>query len=317
MAITHVNTTQAADPNNGSVTVTKPPGTTSGDVLIACLAQNEQSVTLPSGFTLVEQATGGTTTNTFSGHMYRKTAGGSEPADYTFSVGASGAPMAVVLSAWRGVDTTTPIDDSAVVADGGTGEPANPSISITTTTNCRLLFSRIARSTSAIPTFSNGTADWSELGDIGEFSGGTVRYSSSLFAKDFDESAGSKTEPAITCSTTETDNVYILVALVSGNPSDSDSGTGSEAESFADISFGDSDSGTGTETEIVGIPIADSDSGTVSEGENIATQVVSIISDNFNRANETPLNVSSSGHQWTSLSAGSLGVVNNECKKTA
>ncbi len=83
--------------------------------------------------------------------------------------------------------------------------------------------------------------------------------------------------------------------------SDSDSGTVTETEGPDNVSFGDSDSGTGTETEAITIPIVNSDSGVVTESEGIVAQTHHYYGDNFNRADESPLNISSSGAVWTNI----------------
>lgn len=326
MAITQVGsaTTGGAD-SSGSFSVTKPTGVASGHVLVAMGVSNEGTWdTLPSGFTQFAVSSDAGTPNNFRAYFWYKICGGSEPASYSFgstTAAGAGAPMVAIISAWSGVDTSgSPIMDQSLVSGGSTGEPANPATSFTQTADGRLFFFRAARAGTTIQTFSQATANWTELADDGRFSGGTVSYAGTLVSHDFDTAGGvSRSEPGVSASPSgdDTDNVYLLGALRGGDPSEGDSGTGSESESFADIAFGDSDSGTGSETEVVGIPIAESDSGAVSEAESVNTQTVSIISDNFNRANEAPLNVSTSGHQWTSLSAGALGVVSNECKKTA
>lgn len=211
MAISFVAAAQAADPSNGTVTCTKPTGTTTNDVIIAFLAQNEQTVTLPSGFTLIAENSG--STDTFSGHAYYKVCGGSEPADYTFSVGTSGAPMAVVLTTWRGLDTSNPVNASSNTNNNGGAEPmAGPTVTTTQTT--RRLFGRMTRSTTALPTCTTATSGWTERGDTAEFSGGTVRYGTHVYSRDADDSSGAGQATATTTlSTTETSNVFVHVAL--------------------------------------------------------------------------------------------------------
>jgi RHS repeat-associated protein len=93
-----------------SLTINKPSGTAQNDVMIASIAvrPSSASITPPSGWTLVsreDQNTG--TTNSLA--VYRKVAGASEPADYTWtfstSTGAAGG-----IQSFSGVDTSNPID---------------------------------------------------------------------------------------------------------------------------------------------------------------------------------------------------------------
>lgn len=221
MAITQVGSaTSATSANGASVAVTKPTGTASGDVIIAFGCTTETTPyfdTVPSGFTQFESSAVGDTPNLFQGTAWYKVCGGAEPASYTFgSAGAAGAgaPLVVGMATFRGVNTTTPIDDSAEVAATSSGEPANPSITATQTASGRLFFARMVRTAnSTVPTFTSATSGWSEILDVGRNSGGTVSYGIGLYRQDNDTGAGARTEPAVTCSTTETDNVYVLGAL--------------------------------------------------------------------------------------------------------
>lgn len=221
MAITQVGTATTAsdDGSTGSCAPAKPTGVAADDVLIAVISQNENTLTVPSGFTLVQQRTTTDTTNVFSGHMYYKVCGGSEPSSYTFSKAADGGPLVVTLSAWRGVDTAAPVHQSSSVAGAGAAEPANPTISVTTTLTSRVMYARCTRNVSGtsgvaeLPAYSSATGGWSEISEAAQFSGGTVNYGNCQYAATADQGSGTYTEPAVTCSRTETDNVYIMVAL--------------------------------------------------------------------------------------------------------
>lgn len=227
MAITHLDTNTGGEPGTtGSVVITKPDGVASGDVLVAFACTNELTITVPAGFTQVALSANADTPGTFSGGMWYKVAGGSEPASYTFSKSADGGPIAVSLSAFRGCNTTSPIDVSSEIAGGAAGEPANPATSVTQTASGHLVYARFTRNVSGTsgvaeaPAYSNGTAGWSELGEAAAFSGATVNYGVGVYAADADTGAGAQTEPAITVSRTETDNVYILAALLAAPEGD-------------------------------------------------------------------------------------------------
>lgn len=126
----------AADVNGASATCTKPAGTVSGDVLIAVVSRS-QTAAATTSFT----SSGWSVAGFFPGSatyapiaVLTKAAGGSEPANYTFtSNGFSGEDQFVIhIMALTGVDTATPIAVAPVALDAGSAS-ANvvaPSITI-------------------------------------------------------------------------------------------------------------------------------------------------------------------------------------------
>ena len=106
-----------------TVTVSKPTGTASGDVLLAIVTNrgaNAAPSTVPSSWTLLDSA-GSSTGDIMWAGLYYLVAGGSEPADYTwsgFTDSCSGGMIAV-----SGADTSAPFDVHAVRynAAGATG----------------------------------------------------------------------------------------------------------------------------------------------------------------------------------------------------
>jgi hypothetical protein len=121
---------RASDSNisaTASITINKPAGVVDGDVMIASIAQGLVSSPLtitgsPAGWTLVRQSQFGAT-NVYGMAVYSRVAS-SEPASYTWTF-SKALNSAGGISAYRNVDTTTPID----LETGGQGTPA----SITTT----------------------------------------------------------------------------------------------------------------------------------------------------------------------------------------
>jgi hypothetical protein len=77
-----------------ALTISKPYGTTSGDVMIAAIAFRPPGATLtpPSGWTLIRR-TNQMASNTSAQATYRKVAGGSEPVSYTWTQGSSPATL--------------------------------------------------------------------------------------------------------------------------------------------------------------------------------------------------------------------------------
>lgn len=115
-------------------TVTKPTGTTSGDLLVAVIATDETSntwLTYPSGF--AEPATNGKSTQTATQPKFQvatKVAGGSEPASYAFPIPAFMSNI-VWLFAVQGV-TGTAIVVPSVVQRATTASCVAPSITYAT-----------------------------------------------------------------------------------------------------------------------------------------------------------------------------------------
>lgn len=111
-----------------SVTITKPTGTISGDLLIACVTNgsaNAAPPTVPDGWALLV-GQGGTT---WWGGIYYLAAGGSEPADYTWS-GFTDSCTGVMIAV-SGADTSSPFDGFTSAPNVGTATPGCPGITTT------------------------------------------------------------------------------------------------------------------------------------------------------------------------------------------
>lgn len=212
MAVTQVGTaTTAVTTNTGTVTVNKPTDVVEGDFLIATFAVNEGTITA-SGWTAFVTRTD-TPNNTFGGYLYYKWAGPSEPSTYTFSSSATDAPMPIVVTAWRGVHTTDPMPAGAVEVGGNVSANVNPNPpnSFSQGNFGLLFYSRLSRAqVSPTPTFTNSSASWSLLGQIGGFSGGQARYSVCQVWHNTRTGAGTRSEPDVRADVDTTDNVYIL-----------------------------------------------------------------------------------------------------------
>ena len=101
---------------SASLTVAKPAGVASGDVLVASVAARLGSgspLNQPAGWSLVrrDDCSGPQKTDLSQAFFY-KVAGGSEPASYTFGFSDTTAAAGSVL-AFTGVDTASPLDGSA------------------------------------------------------------------------------------------------------------------------------------------------------------------------------------------------------------
>jgi hypothetical protein len=104
--------TTAAVTNNASLTITKPTGVVAGDIMIASFAEINSltAPTAPAGWTSIDGRSLAGTTNRYASIFY-KVAGGSEGANYTFTV-PIGSTITVIgaIVAFSGVDGTTPFD---------------------------------------------------------------------------------------------------------------------------------------------------------------------------------------------------------------
>jgi len=135
-----------------SLTINKPTGTTSGDVMIAAIAFRPYNATLtaPSGWTLIRK-TSQSVGNNLAQAIYRKVAGASEPASYTWTLGSSPAPVGAAggIMAFYGINTTTPVN-----VENGQATPnalTHSTPDVTTTANNTIVVT--AHSYSTCPTY--------------------------------------------------------------------------------------------------------------------------------------------------------------------
>jgi hypothetical protein len=127
-----------------SITINTPPGTASGDILIAMVAHQNgvnRNLLPPSGWTVVPNADWTDGTNARIRGFYR-VAGSLEPPNYTFTFASgSGADMSGGILAILGGSPTAPINISNGQSNGSVGSKnvTAPSIS-TTVANTLLIF---------------------------------------------------------------------------------------------------------------------------------------------------------------------------------
>ncbi len=131
----------ASSGNNGSgsssLTVNKPTGTASDDVMIAHVIVRTagNTITAPSGWTLIKRQDSGSSISTAT---YWKLAGSSEPSSYTWSFSTSGEASGGIAS-YIGVNKTSPIDASNAQYNSGTSTVSNSGVT-TTVPNDMLVF---------------------------------------------------------------------------------------------------------------------------------------------------------------------------------
>lgn len=119
----HSSTSTTITGGSASVILTKPSGVKNGDLLIAVVASflsTSQSVTPPAGWTLIQSVTV-STVDILS--VYSKIAS-SEPASWTWTIGASTGKSGGAVFAVIDYDVTTPIDAVAAATAGTTQTPS-------------------------------------------------------------------------------------------------------------------------------------------------------------------------------------------------
>lgn len=133
MTIIPGNSATTSGGSGTDVVVTKPTGVVAGDVMVAIVggqvASDTFTVSAPSGWVEMEVGSSGTLVL----YMFLKVAGGSEPADYTFTYSVSVAQRRAGIQNYIHVDNTTPQDAAAT---GNTGPLTTATgLSITTVTD--------------------------------------------------------------------------------------------------------------------------------------------------------------------------------------
>jgi hypothetical protein len=195
----------------GGWVVTKPAGTVSGDVLVAFIGAIGTTVTFtpPSGWTLLAAETSNANIN-YS--VYYKVAGGSEPANYTWtpSIGAKGS---IQLGAYIDVDNTTPIDaHNNGLNSTGTVTTVPVAVTVVTTGSDLLTaaFGRHAFAAAHTTTTSDGSDV--EQYDHGSTSGSGFDYVHAVYDSARSTTSGAATR-TITSSGTENAYAWHAVAL--------------------------------------------------------------------------------------------------------
>jgi PKD repeat protein len=119
----------SASTNGSSLTINRPAGTAANDVMIASVSVRPPSATIgaPAGWTLVRRIDNGTQ---ISLAVFRKLAGSSEPASYTWDV--TGATWAVGgIQSFTNVDAVNPIDVEAGQVTPTSLSHSTPSVTTT------------------------------------------------------------------------------------------------------------------------------------------------------------------------------------------
>lgn len=161
----------SATPSSGTaITITKPAGTVSGDVLVAMvevrLVGGAPTVTPPAGWTLVGTALLGSNNRV---GVWTRVAGGSEPANYTWTASASVNGSAGLILRYVPQTPTQAPGVVDAVAMGSVSSPASaPSVNATGDNDTLIALFSTAGSVGSTPT------DMTQRAAIG--SGSDVAY---------------------------------------------------------------------------------------------------------------------------------------------
>jgi hypothetical protein len=160
--------TSTANSNNATLTVARPAGVVSGDLLIITIAQNGTgglSNPTSAGWTLISGANLGGGTDR-RGIVLYKMAGAAEPANYTFALDNQSDGTVGTIAAFSGVDLANPFD----VASGNLSvQNSNTALLATakTTITANSAVVMLGMAANSSPTFSTWAA--ASMGNLTEF----------------------------------------------------------------------------------------------------------------------------------------------------
>lgn len=202
-----------------SVTITKPTGTVSGDVLILHIITETNKVITATGWTQIDNVVSAGTVLRYA--SYYKVAGGSEPASYTINV-ASGTYTEGIIACYSGVDNTTPINaHTTAEASGSTSTPTIPSVTTT-----------VANTMLSVGLSEWFGKDWSGFTPTGFTRDAGITTSAGLDVGSFHEAvaaSGATGTTAVTWSSASAGNVHSITVVALAPAGGGSSVTGAAA----------------------------------------------------------------------------------------
>lgn len=221
MAIQFRALTNAGQATATSRIVTKPTGVLQGDKMffhVLISASGAPAPTMPSGWTLIDEVTG-----TASNRVYEKTAGASEPADYTVDFGGGSETSILGIIAWYSdVPKNMQVDVFAQQTNTTTMSHVWPSVTTTQTNSVLMCFGSL---TVAIPLAPD--AAMTERWDTGT----SRRFY--LMTESLSASGATGTRTATSGSNEDSKN--ITIALIELDPPVAPSGLTATAVAFDQI----------------------------------------------------------------------------------
>jgi hypothetical protein len=223
MAITYVNSAKSptsfpgSSNNTSSCTINKPTNTANGDLLVGFfITASGASVTEPGGWTLLDVKDNGSNLKMV---VYYKIAS-SEGSSYAFTDDSGGiAPFCGCISAWRGVDTSAPIDVYASAQTTTTDPVTTPTV-ITTAASCLPIHFAATRTTNVASqgTYTNAAGQTERMNPANR--GGSTQYSGELSSSTAAThvNPGSQTGVTFDYSGTATNGIQWQIALKADVP---------------------------------------------------------------------------------------------------
>ena len=188
-----------------TLTITKPSGTATNDVLVASIAVTPSTATItpPSGWTLVRRMdNAGPTSNSLA--VYYKAAAGSEPASYAWGLVGSSFTVGGIQG-FAGIDTASPVDlENGQSTPSGTTHAA-PSIT-TTVANAMLVASHAFASSQSWTPPSGMTESFDQRSGANNATGLSIEGSRVLLAA----AGASGTKTATAAGSADAGNAHLL-----------------------------------------------------------------------------------------------------------
>lgn len=215
MDVEHVGTRARYNTGSlsGAAAVTNVDGLAVDDYMLATLVTNNDTITPPSGWTLLYQDIA--PVNAWRTEYYYKWAVTADVSAGSFSWNVANtvaAPTVIILSAFRHVDFISPVNTSAVTT-GTTAGTVNAA-DVTTTAPCAVIHLVTQRRSSGTPpNYSCGTAGFVEMADVTNV--GTVGYSAATYWWGQNKPTGLVSGPSLISAdaTNQTDYARRTIAL--------------------------------------------------------------------------------------------------------
>ena len=204
MAIAFRSLSASAGTSGSPATQNKPTGVVSGDVMLAWLYVDlNATVSTPAtGWTQLDLQASATSGQTYNMYVYYKVAGASEPTSYSWTLSAANYNE-VLITAFSGVDTTTPIDAHGIRDAGSTASLTTPTITTSTANDCLV----------AMLVCWNGNAGASAQNSYTLPTNGAFSNNDTWLEYKLNASTGSNGNQAFTCTGPAAGSVVALVAL--------------------------------------------------------------------------------------------------------
>lgn len=216
MAVEHVGTRARynSGSTSGNATVTQVDGVAVDDYMVATLVTNNDTITPPSGWTLLYTDTA--PVNAWRTLYYSKWVVSADvsAANYSWNVSnTTAAPSIILLSMFRNVDFINPVNTSAVTTGTTAGTVNAADVTLTVPSAVIHLVTQ-RRSSGTPPNYSCGTDGFCEMADVTN-AGASVSYSAATYWFGQNKPVGLVSGPSLISgdATNQTDYARRTIAL--------------------------------------------------------------------------------------------------------